>query len=132
MGIQKQTSVVYVWNGTPLFYLLLETREVIVGQPFIIMLCLIWWRFCFEAIFHVLCFQPLTAITHWGPLLSSMANRDNPGNFSEMSSEQEAFLPLAFDSPSLIFKNSFPINLVFWKEDSICNELLCKAVSVES
>lgn len=41
MGIQKQTSVVYVWNGTPLFYLLLETREVIVGQPFIIILCLI-------------------------------------------------------------------------------------------
>lgn len=63
---------------------------------------------------------------------SSMANRDNPGNFSEMSSEQEAFLPLAFDSLSLIFKNSFPINLAFWKEESICNELLCKAVSVES
>lgn len=41
MGIQKQTSVVYVWNGTPLVYLLLETREVIVGQRFIVTLCLI-------------------------------------------------------------------------------------------
>lgn len=51
-----------------------------------------------------------------------------------MSSEQEDFLPLVYDSSYLSFETSFPINLAFWKEkkESICNKLLCKATEVES
>lgn len=49
-----------------------------------------------------------------------------------MSSKQEIFLPLAFDSSYLTCTASFPINLAFWKKESSRNKLLCKATSVET
>lgn len=56
----------------------------------------------------------------------SVADRDDPGNFQEMSSEQAVFLSLVFDTSYLSLKTSFPINLAFWKKkENICNKLLC-------
>lgn len=46
----------------------------------------------------------------------SMAKRENPGDFQELSGDQEVFLPLAFDSSLLSLKTNFPINLAFWKK----------------
>lgn len=99
-SVRKSTSVVLCMEiHTPLFTCPWKLEKLL-GNPYLLIVFYLMERMfrnsftCVTFSKSLNCRQPLGSFVQ----SFSVANRNSPGNFQEMSSEQAVFLPLVFDS----------------------------------